>query len=82
MTYFVDATNSRVAGISGHGMFSLPLRSSRPNLKQNFWHLCMGFIPIYHFPIMFVLLEIILGLFILFRKAVREILFLIVSCRI
>ena len=30
MPCFVDATISRVAGISGHGMFSFPLRSSRP----------------------------------------------------
>ena len=36
MTCFVDATNSRVAGISGHGMFSLPLRSSRPIFEAEF----------------------------------------------
>ena len=36
MTCFVDATNSRVAGISGHGMFSLPLRSSCPIFEAEF----------------------------------------------
>ena len=36
MTCFVDATNSRVAGISGHGMFSLPLGSSRPIFEAEF----------------------------------------------
>ena len=82
VTCFVDATNSRVAGISGHGMFSLPLRSSCPILRLNFWHLCMEFTPIYHFPITFILLEIIQVFCILFKKAVREILFLIIFCRI
>ena len=33
---FVYATNSRVAGISGHGMFSFPLRSSRPIFEAEF----------------------------------------------
>ena len=33
---FVDATTSRVAGISGHGMFSFPLRSSRPIFEAEF----------------------------------------------
>ena len=36
MPCFVDATNSRVAGISGHRMFSLPLRSSRPIFEAEF----------------------------------------------
>ena len=36
VTCFVDATNSRVAGISGHGMFSLPLRSLRPIFEAEF----------------------------------------------
>ena len=36
VTCFVDATQSRVAGISGHGMFSLPLRSSRPIFEAEF----------------------------------------------
>ena len=33
---FVDATNSRVAGISGHGMFPFPFRSSRPIFEADF----------------------------------------------
>ena len=33
---FVDATSSRVAGISGHGMLSLPLRSSCPFSEAEF----------------------------------------------
>ena len=33
---FVDATTSRVAGISGHRMFSFPLRSSRPIFEAEF----------------------------------------------
>ena len=36
VTCFVDATNSRVAGISGHGMFSFPLRSLRPIFEAEF----------------------------------------------
>ena len=36
VTCFVDATNSRVAGISGHGMFSFPLRSPRPIFEAEF----------------------------------------------
>ena len=36
MPCFVDATNSRVAGISSHGMFSFPLRSSRPIFEAEF----------------------------------------------
>ena len=36
VTCFVDATNFRVAGISGPGMFSFPLRSSRPILEAEF----------------------------------------------
>ena len=79
---FVDATNSRVAGISGHGMFSFPLGLRVPSLRLNFWHLCMVFIPIYHFLKRFVLLEIIPMFCIVFKKAVREILFLIVFFRI
>ena len=36
VTCFADATNSRVAGISGHGMFSFPLRSSLPIFEAEF----------------------------------------------
>ena len=50
---FVDATTSRVAGISGHGMFSFPLRSSCPIFEVEFWHLCMVFILIYRIPTKF-----------------------------
>ena len=36
VTCFVDATISRVAGISGHRMFPLPLRSLRPIFEAEF----------------------------------------------
>ena len=36
MPCFVDATNSRVAGISGHGMFSFPLMSFHPIFEAEF----------------------------------------------
>ena len=34
---FVDATTSRVAGISGHGMFSFPLKTSYPIFEVEFF---------------------------------------------
>ena len=39
---FVDATSSRMAGISGHGMFSLPVRSSRPIFEAGFLASLLG----------------------------------------
>ena len=36
MPCFVDVTNSRVAGISGHGMFPLLFRSSHPIFEPEF----------------------------------------------
>ena len=48
MTCFVDATNSRVPGISGHGMFSFPLRSSHPIFEAEF--LASLYAIYYHLP--------------------------------
>ena len=42
---FVDATTSRVAGISGHGMFSFPLRSSRPIFEAEFLYGIYSHLP-------------------------------------
>ena len=54
MPCYVDATNSRVAGISGHGMFSFPLMSLHPIFEAEFLaSFCMVFILICSIPTKF-----------------------------
>ena len=55
--------------------FLSPLSLHVPSLRQNFWHLCMAFILIYHIPTRSVLLMTILAFCIVCVKVVPEILF-------
>ena len=82
MPCFVDATNSRVAGISGNGMFSFLLRSSRPIFEAEFLASLYGIYSHLPYSNKVCLIEIIPVFCIVFEKGVREILLPAVFCTI